>query len=39
MANMKSLIIADPLAWLSALARAESLQVLLAFAVCVVLAC
>ena len=38
MANMKSLIIADPLAWLSALARAESLQVLLAFAVCVVLA-
>jgi small-conductance mechanosensitive channel len=38
MANMKSLNIADPLAWLSALARAESLQVLLAFAVCVVLA-
>lgn len=38
MANMKSLNIADPLAWLSALARAESLQVLLAFAFCVVLA-
>jgi small-conductance mechanosensitive channel len=32
---MKSLNIADPLAWLGALARAESLQVLMAFAVCV----
>lgn len=38
MAGMKSLSIADPMAWLSALARAESLQVLLAFAVCVSLA-
>jgi small-conductance mechanosensitive channel len=38
MAGLKSLNIADPLAWLSALARAESLQVLVAFAVCVVLA-
>jgi small-conductance mechanosensitive channel len=37
MAGLKSLNIADPLAWLSALARAESLQVLMAFAVCVVL--
>jgi small-conductance mechanosensitive channel len=37
MAGLKSLNIADPLAWLSALARAESLQVLLAFAVCIVL--
>ena len=35
MAGMKSLNIADPLAWLGALARAESLQVLMAFAVCV----
>ncbi len=32
MAGMKSLNIADPLAWLGALARAESLQVLMAFA-------
>jgi small-conductance mechanosensitive channel len=38
MAGLKSLNIADPLAWLSALARAESLQVLMAFGVCVVLA-
>ena len=38
MANMKSLNIADPLAWLDALVRAESIQVLAAFAVCVVLA-
>jgi small-conductance mechanosensitive channel len=37
MAGLKSLNIADPLAWLSALARAESLQVLMAFAVCVLL--
>jgi small-conductance mechanosensitive channel len=37
MAGMKSLNIADPLVWLNALVRAESLQVLLAFAVCVVL--
>lgn len=37
MANMKSLNITDPLTWLSALARAESLQVLMAFAVCVLL--
>jgi hypothetical protein len=35
MAGMKSVNIADPLAWLGALARAESLQVLMAFAVCV----
>jgi small-conductance mechanosensitive channel len=35
MAGMKSLNIADPMAWLGALARAESLQVLMAFAVCV----
>ena len=35
MAGLKSLNIADPLAWLAALARAESLQVLTAFAVCV----
>ena len=32
MAGMKSLHIADPLAWLETLARAESLQVLAAFA-------
>ncbi len=38
MASVKSLNIADPLAWLDALARAESLQVLGAFAVCVALA-
>jgi small-conductance mechanosensitive channel len=38
MAGLKSLNIADPLAWLSALARAESLQVLTAFAICVLLA-
>jgi small-conductance mechanosensitive channel len=38
MASMKSLNIADPLGWLDALARAESLQVLGAFAVCVALA-
>ena len=38
MANMKSLNIADPLAWLDALVRAESIQVLAAFAVCVALA-
>jgi small-conductance mechanosensitive channel len=37
MVSLKSLSIADPLAWLSALARAESLQVLMAFAVCVLL--
>jgi small-conductance mechanosensitive channel len=37
MAGLKTLNIADPLAWLSALVRAESLQVLMAFAVCVVL--
>jgi len=35
MAGLKSLNIADPLAWLAALVRAESLQVLTAFAVCV----
>jgi small-conductance mechanosensitive channel len=38
MENMKSLNIADPLAWLDALVRAESIQVLAAFAVCVALA-
>jgi small-conductance mechanosensitive channel len=38
MAGLKSLNLADPLAWLNTLARAESLQVLMAFAVCVVLA-
>ena len=38
MANMKSLNIADPLAWLDGLVRAESIQVLAAFAVCVALA-
>ncbi len=38
MASVKSLNIGDPLAWLDALARAESLQVLGAFAVCVALA-
>ena len=38
MANMKSLNIADPLAWLDALVRAESIQVLAAFAVCVAMA-
>ena len=38
MANMKSLHIADPMAWLDTLARAESLQVLGAFTVCVALA-
>ncbi len=38
MAGLKSLNIADPSAWLSALARAESLRVLLAFAVCVLCA-
>ena len=37
MAGMKSLFVSDPLAWLETLAHAESLQVLLAFAVCVVL--
>lgn len=37
MASMKSLFVSDPLAWLETLAHAESLQVLLAFAVCVVL--
>jgi small-conductance mechanosensitive channel len=37
MAGLKSLSLADPLAWLSALVRAESLQVLMAFAVCVLL--
>ncbi len=38
MANLKNMHIADPLAWLDALARAESLQVLGAFALCVALA-
>jgi small-conductance mechanosensitive channel len=37
MAGMKSVHIADPLAWLETLARAESLPVLAAFAVCVAL--
>jgi hypothetical protein len=37
MAGLKSLNIADPWAWLSTLARVESLQVLMAFAVCVML--
>jgi small-conductance mechanosensitive channel len=36
-AGLKSLTIADPSAWLSALVRAESLQVLMAFALCVAL--
>ena len=35
MASVKSLHIADPMAWLDTLATAESLQVLGAFAVCV----
>ena len=38
MAGVKSLHIADPMAWLDTLATAESLQVLGAFAVCVALA-
>jgi len=38
MATMKSLHIADPLAWAEALGRAESLQVMLAFATCAALA-
>ena len=38
MAGLKPMNLGDPLAWLSSLARAESLQVLMAFAVCVVLA-
>lgn len=38
MASVKSLHIADPMAWLDTLATAESLQVLGAFAVCVALA-
>lgn len=38
MAGLRSLNIADPLTWLHGLVRAESLQVLVAFAVCVVLA-
>jgi small-conductance mechanosensitive channel len=38
MANMKSLNIADPVVWLDALIRAESLQVLAAFAGCIALA-
>jgi len=38
MAGLRSLNIADPLAWLHGLVRAESLQVLMVFAVCVVLA-
>ena len=37
MANMKSLNIADPVVWLDALVRAESLQVLAAFAGCIAL--
>jgi small-conductance mechanosensitive channel len=37
MAGMKNLHIADPQAWLETLVRAESLQALVAFAVCVVL--
>lgn len=37
MAGVKNLQIADPLAWLETLARAESLQVLAAFVVCVLL--
>lgn len=38
MANMKTVHIADPLAWLNALASAESFQVLAAFAACIALA-
>ena len=38
MANLKSVKIADPLAWLDALARPESLVALAAFAACVLLA-
>ena len=38
MASMKSLSIADPMVWLDTLVRAESLQVLAAFGVCIALA-
>ncbi|PUE13505.1 mechanosensitive ion channel family protein [Limnohabitans sp. WS1] len=38
MASLKSLNIADPMSWLEVLVRAESLQVLSAFAVCIALA-
>ncbi|MEN9889364.1 MAG: Mechanosensitive channel MscK precursor [Pseudomonadota bacterium] len=38
MANLKSARIADPLGWLDALARPETVQALIAFAGCVVLA-
>ncbi len=38
MASVKSLHIADPLAWLDTLATADSLQVLGAFGVCIALA-
>ncbi len=38
MANLKNVKIADPLAWLDALARPESLVALAAFAACVLLA-
>ena len=38
MANMKSVQLADPMAWLQSLARPESLMALAAFAVCVFLA-
>lgn len=38
MASMKSLSITDPMVWLDTLVRAESLQVLAAFGVCIALA-
>ena len=38
MANMKSLQLADPMAWLLSLARPESLMTMAAFAVCIALA-
>jgi len=38
MASMKTVHIADPLAWLNSLASAESFQVLAAFAACIALA-
>ena len=38
MANMKSVQLADPMAWLQSLARSESLMAMAAFAVCIALA-
>ena len=38
MANLKNMHIADPLAWLDTLARAESLQVLAVFVGCAAVA-